>query len=108
MSSNCGCDENDVTIITGSQRVFNVDLTTDGGLPPGTTANDIALSAFDDLSNENVTNAVVPNGNVLQVTGSIVTIKVQADQPRARVFVTMQYTNPIATPGRQRWEFKFV
>jgi hypothetical protein len=108
MSTNCGCDENDVAIIVGSQRVFNVDLTVDGGLPPGTDANDIVLSAFDDLANDDVTTEVVPNGNVLQVTGNIVTIKVAADQPRARVFVTMQYTNPIATPGRQRWEFKFI
>jgi hypothetical protein len=108
MSTNCGCDENDVAIIVGSQRVFNVDLTADGGLPIGTNANDITLSAFDDLANDDVTAEVVPNGNVLQVTGNIVTIKVIADAPRARVFVSMQYTNPIATPGRQRWEFKFV
>lgn len=100
-------DCEDLTILVGSQRVFNVDLTTDGGLPVGTGVGDITLTAADDMLNTDVSGTVVPSGSVVQVTGNVVTIKVKADAVRERVLVTLGYTNSIATPGRQRWGFKF-
>ncbi len=108
MSSTKECDCDDLSIVVGSQRVFNVDLTTDGGLPGGVAPSDVTLSAFDDLANVDVSGTVVAGGIALSVNGNVATIKVKADERRARVLVTMTYTNPLATPGKQRWEFAFI
>lgn len=94
-----------VVMLVGEARPYDVDTTSDGGLPPGTQLNQLTLDAKNELDGTNAPALVA--GGLVSITGNHVGIFITAAAV-GKYRITLTYVNGYGQPCKCFWIFKIV
>lgn len=94
-----------IPMLVGEVRYYDIDTSNDGGLPVGTSMNQLQLSAKNEIGDIDAPALVA--GGLVSVDGNIVRVRITAANA-GTYRITLTYNNAYGQPALCFWRFKIV